>query len=162
MSSHPSRLGDLGSNRLVAKSRPGLTIRDMIITHTHHVALCTPQFAKIVDFYTAVLGLKSVGHFDGRNIVFLQAGSTTIEIIERNEPIHLSRTGWVHFAFEVPDVDAAYRELMGKGVVFHVPPKLFPENDPEVKIAFFKDPDGNELELVQPVKTRYPNQSVPT
>ncbi|GIW75141.1 MAG: VOC family protein [Phycisphaerae bacterium] len=134
----------------------------MIITHTHHVALCTPQFPRIVDFYTVVLGLKPVGRFDGRNIVFLQAGSTTIEIIERNEPVHPSRTGWVHFAFEVPDVDAAYQELLGKGIVFHIPPKLFPENDPEVKIAFFKDPDGNELELVQPIKTRYPNQSVPT
>ncbi len=129
----------------------------MKITGTHHVAICTPNFALLCDFYIKTLGLKQVGKFDGRNIIFVDAGSTTIEIIERNEPIDLSRQGWAHYAFEVEDIDAVHAELVQKGIVFHIEPKLFPETNPAVKLAFFKDPDGNELELVQPLKSRYPN-----
>lgn len=131
----------------------------MQITAAHHVAVCTPNFAALCDFYIRTLGLKQVGKFDGRNIIFVDAGSTTIEIIERNEPMDpAQRQGWVHFAFEVKDIDACYQELTAKGIKFHIEPKLFPETNPAVKLAFFKDPDGNELELVEPLKTRYPNQ----
>ncbi len=132
----------------------------MQITGTHHVAFTTPNFARLCDFYINTLGLRQLGKFDGKNIVFVDAGSTTIEIIEREEPVaEKQRIGWVHFAFEVADIDAVYKELTGKGIAFHIEPKLFPETNPAVKLAFFKDPDGNELELVQPLKTRYPNQT---
>jgi catechol 2,3-dioxygenase-like lactoylglutathione lyase family enzyme len=136
------------------------TMRAMKITATHHVAFTTPNFEKLRDFYVNTLGLKQVGKFDGRNIIFVDAGSTTIEIIERSEPLAADkqRIGWVHFAFEVADIDAAYAELTAKGIAFHIEPKLFPETNPAVKLAFFKDPDGNELELVQPLASRYPNQ----
>ncbi|HEV7297856.1 MAG TPA: VOC family protein [Tepidisphaeraceae bacterium] len=129
----------------------------MKITGTHHVALCTPNFEQTCKFYIETLGLKQVGSFSGRNIIFVDAGPTTIEIIERLEPMDRARQGWVHFAFEVPDIDAAYAELTGKGIAFHIEPKLFPEINPAVRLAFFKDPDGNELELVQPLASRYPN-----
>ncbi len=129
----------------------------MQITGTHHVAICTPNFKTLCDFYINTLGLKQVGHFTGKNIIFVDAGSTTIEIIERTEPLVLARQGWVHFAFEVKDIDAAYKELTAKGITFHIEPRLFPDENPAVKLAFFKDPDGNDLELVEPLKSRYPN-----
>ena len=129
----------------------------MKITGTHHVALCTPNFEQLCRFYIETLGLRQVGAFSGHNIIFVDAGSTTIEIIERNEPMTQARQGWVHFAFEVADIDATFIELSAKGIVFHIPPKLFPETSPAVRLAFFKDPDGNELELVQPLASRYPN-----
>lgn len=131
----------------------------MQITAAHHIAVCTPNFVELCDFYINTLGLKQVGKFDGRNIIFVEAGSTTIEIIERKEPMDAAqRQGWVHFALEVKDIDACYKELTAKGIKFHIEPKLFPETNPAVKLGFFKDPDGNELELVEPLKTRYPNQ----
>jgi catechol 2,3-dioxygenase-like lactoylglutathione lyase family enzyme len=138
----------------------GHNLPPMKITAAHHVAFATPNFERLRDFYVNTLGLKQVGQFGGRNIVFVEAGSTTIEIVERpGEPVQpMQRIGWVHFAFEVADIDAAYKELTAKGIAFHVEPKLFPEDNPAVKLAFFKDPDGNELELVEPLKTRYPQQ----
>ena len=78
--------------------------------------------------------------------------------IERTEPLVLARQGWVHFAFEVKDIDAEFKELTAKGIKFHIEPRLFPDESPAVKLAFFKDPDGNDLELVEPLKTRYPNE----
>ncbi|HEX8342904.1 MAG TPA: VOC family protein [Tepidisphaeraceae bacterium] len=129
----------------------------MKIAATHHVAVCTPNFTKLCDFYENVLGLPRVGRFAGKNIIFVQAGDTVIEIVERLEPMDAPRRqGWAHFAFEVDDIAAAHAELVGLGVVFHIEPKLFPEDSPAVKLAFFKDPDGNELELVEPLTIRYP------
>jgi catechol 2,3-dioxygenase-like lactoylglutathione lyase family enzyme len=75
-----------------------------------------------------------------------------------NTRVAAERTGggWDHLALEVEDIDAAYAELSAAGIPFHVPPEDFPEEAPSVRIAFFKDPDGNVLELVQPLGTRYP------
>jgi len=129
----------------------------MTISGTHHVAITTPNFEKMCKFYTETLGLRKVGSFSGKNIIFVDAGNTTIEIVERNEPLALSRIGWAHFAFEVKDIAATHKELTAKGIEFHIPPKLFPDENPAVKLAFFKDPDGNDLELVEPLKSRYPN-----
>ncbi len=130
----------------------------MHVTHTHHVALATPHFERIRAFYVDVLGFPLRGAFPGRNIIFVDAGSTTIEIIEdlSRTPGSAAAGGWIHLALEVPDTDAAYAELSARGVPFHVEPVDFPEEAPSVRIAFFKDPDGNELELVQPLGARYP------
>jgi catechol 2,3-dioxygenase-like lactoylglutathione lyase family enzyme len=129
----------------------------MNITGTHHVALCTPNFEKLCDFYINTLGLRQVGSFTGKRIIFVTAGTTTIEIIERLEPMDKNRQGWVHFAFQVADIAAVHKELIEKGITFHIEPRLFPETSPAVKLAFFKDPDGNELELVEPLGSQYPN-----
>jgi catechol 2,3-dioxygenase-like lactoylglutathione lyase family enzyme len=42
-------------------------------------------------------------------------------------------------------VDAVYADLKSKGVTFTVEPRNFKE----VRVAFFKDSDGNTLELVE-------------
>jgi catechol 2,3-dioxygenase-like lactoylglutathione lyase family enzyme len=129
----------------------------MRITHTHHVALITPNFERVRDNYTTVLGGAIRGAFPGRNIVFVDVGSTTIEIVENTtRAAGAPAGGWDHLALEVPDTDEAYAELVAQGVPFHIPPKNFPDEAPSVRIAFFKDPDGNILELVQPLGTRYP------
>lgn len=128
----------------------------MLFTGTHHVALCTPHFAALRQFYTETLELPVVGGFANRNIIFLDTGNTTIELIERTAPLESAQQGWAHFAFEVADIEATHAELVGRGIVFHVAPKLFPEENPAVKIAFFKDPDGNELELVERLAPGYP------
>ncbi len=131
----------------------------MRVAHTHHVALYTANLARIRSFYTDVLGFALSGAFPGRNIVFVDAGSTAIEIVENTTRTAMTgeeSRGWAHLALEVVDVDAAYAELSARGVLFHVSPKDFPEEAPSVRIAFFRDPDGNELELVQPLGTRYP------
>lgn len=43
-----------------------------------------------------------------------------------------------------------------RGVVFHIAPAGFPPEAPQARSAFFNDPDGNLLELYQPLGGRYP------
>jgi glyoxylase I family protein len=129
----------------------------MRVEHTHHVAILTANFDRIRAFYVDVLGFPVRGAFPGRNIVFVDAGSTAIEIVEDTSRAPASvEGGWGHLALEVEDVDAAHVELAARGVPFHVQPMDFPADAPSVRIAFFRDPDGNALELVQPLGPRYP------
>ena len=129
----------------------------MRITGTHHVALVTPNFARLREFYTGTLGLPVVGGFPGHNIIFIAAGGTTIEL-EEQAPVPLASPavgrGWQHLAFAVEDIEASYAELAALGVPFTGPPMGFPEDAPLMRTAFFTDPDGNTLELIQPLGDR--------
>jgi catechol 2,3-dioxygenase-like lactoylglutathione lyase family enzyme len=138
----------------------------MRVLGTHHVALTTRHFERLRAFYAETLGLPVVGGFAGHNIVFLVAGNTVIELIEdmgvaTSTDKETKTGGWDHLALEVADVDAAYDELASRGVSFAVPPEDFPPAPatPTMRIAFLRDPDGNLVELVQPLGDRYPSDS---
>ena len=138
----------------------------MRILGTHHVALTTVRFERLRRFYVETLGLPVVGGFPGNDIVFVQAGTTTIELIEQEGPPlpdaedRAGHHGWHHVAWEVEDVDAAFAELAARGVSVHSPPESFPPESPTMRIAFLRDPDGNLLELLQPLGAR--NRPEPT
>lgn len=76
----------------------------MKISHTHHLALFTPNYDRIRDFYTTVLGFPIVGRIRGHNIIFVDCGSTAIEIVDSAERAAGADGGWRHLAFEVDDV----------------------------------------------------------
>jgi catechol 2,3-dioxygenase-like lactoylglutathione lyase family enzyme len=122
---------------------------------THHIALATAHFALLREFYTETLGLPIIGGFPEQRILFLDAGTTAIELIEEADAA-VGVGGWAHVALEVADVDAAYATLSARGVPFHVPPEDFPPDTPAMRIAFCTDPDGNVIELLQPLGRRYP------
>lgn len=129
----------------------------MRMASAHHVALYTSHFAQLRDFYVQTLELPIRGGFPGHNILFLGAGDTTIELAEDEHSPQRISGGWNHLAWEVEDLSEAYAELTARGVSFHVPPEDFPPENPSMRIAFFTDPDGNVLELVQPLGSRYPS-----
>ncbi len=127
----------------------------MHITGAHHVALYTANFERLRAFYSGTLGLREVGRFAGHRIVFLGASGTTIELEEVEPALAVGGgRGWNHLALEVADIDAAYAELTTRGVPFEGPPAGFPGNAPAVRTAFFRDPDGNLVELVWPLPRR--------
>ena len=146
------------------------------ILGTHHVAIHTPNVARLGAFYVDTLGLRVVGGFPDHGILFVDAGGTIVELIETpargyratgdampvgtaTSPDYLAsgeangggRHGWNHVAWVVEDVDAAYTELGARGVTLRSPPESFPPEAPAFRIAFVADPDGNLLELLQPL-----------
>jgi catechol 2,3-dioxygenase-like lactoylglutathione lyase family enzyme len=119
----------------------------MNFTGTHHIALRTPNYAAMEEFYTETLGLRVVQRWDDVNNIFIDIGGTTIELSGRDEATAGVKPsgGWDHIAFHVESVDEVYAELTAKGVPFTVEPRNFKN----VRIAFFTDPDGNLLELFE-------------
>ncbi len=127
------------------------------ILATHHIALSTRHFARLRAFYTETLGLPVLGGFPEQHILFLDAGTTAIELAEENVvDAPVGARGWAHIALEVADVDAAYAALAACGVPFSAPPEDFPRDMPAMRIAYCTDPDGNVIELLQPLGSRYP------
>jgi catechol 2,3-dioxygenase-like lactoylglutathione lyase family enzyme len=133
----------------------------MRITGTHHISLRTPNFARLREFYVSVLGMRVAGGFAGENIIFLDAGNVLIELEEQGRPEGARSArggaGWNHLALQVDDVDAAFRHLSGLGVPFQAEPTNYPEGAGVMRIAFLTDPDGNIIELLQPLTGELPH-----
>jgi glyoxylase I family protein len=118
----------------------------------HHVALLTPDLARLRAFYVDALGLPEAGGFPAHGILFLDAGAVSIELIESEVGSRPDRRGgWHHLALEVADVDRTCAALRARGVPFDSPPEGFPPEAPALRIAFCRDPDGNVVELLQPL-----------
>ena len=115
----------------------------MVEFRSHHIALRTPDFPRAKAFYSETLGLEIVGDIPGRDIVFIDIGGTTIELMAAPDQAPGEVGAFSHLAFQVDDVDAVYQELAGRGVPFSVEPR----DAGSLRIAFFQDPDGNTLEL---------------
>lgn len=54
-------------------------------------------------------------------------------------------TGFLHFGYVVPDVDAAHDQLVDAGIEFVMEPTRFGD----LKIAFLTDPSGVRVELIE-------------
>ena len=69
-----------------------------------------------------------------------------LEIIGRPEGVEAADTRYVcHVAFTVDDVAAARRRLEGLGLTFEDDTAV---DTPAMKTAFFRDPEGNRLQVV--------------
>lgn len=123
----------------------------MELKATHHIGVLTQNLDEMVRFYTETLGCPVTKRWDDVNIVFVGIGSTTIELIGRDTALPKGvQAGRIdHIALHVASTDAAHAELVAKGVTFRDAPRDFKD----VRIAFFFDPDGNVLELVEETGT---------
>lgn len=116
----------------------------MSIGRIHHIAIKASDLAKAKAFYTETLGFPIVGGIPNSEIVFIDIGGTTIELMSgKPNEAEGNSCGLIHLAFEVGDVDATYTQLVAKGVQFHVTPRSVGD----IRLAFFHGPDGVELEL---------------
>jgi catechol 2,3-dioxygenase-like lactoylglutathione lyase family enzyme len=123
---------------------------DFVLDKLHQVALTATNLDLAVEFYRDVLGLKFIARFDPPGLAFftLSGGSRLL----------LSATAsQASLYFLVDNVDDAVRELKKRGVSFLHPPSMIHRDDPgnfgkkgnQEWMAFFKDPSGNLLGLVE-------------
>ena len=103
-----------------------------------YVNVFVRDFNRAVDFFQNKLNLKlnmredafGYASFDGRPISFALAQTDDAALVGRHTGV----------GFIVDDIDATYRELVAKGVVFDSPPTKQPWGG---ILAMMKDPDGN-------------------
>lgn len=122
----------------------------MLGSHKLVAFLVTADPARARKFYGETLGLRFVSE-DGFAVVFDANGTMLrIGIVKELHPAQHTVLGW-----EVPDIDAAVKELHSAGVQFNH--YGFPTQDEQgiwsapggAKVAWFQDPDGNVLSVQQ-------------
>lgn len=94
-------------------------------------------------FYERLLG-KPPTHA-GEGIAIFHVGGFQILIHETYEPAPDDLPCENHFAFAVPDVDAACSELQSRGLAVEYPPKDYDWG----RSAYLRDPAGRLIELQQ-------------
>ena len=103
------------------------------------------------DFYTDTLGLRQVDA-EGDELIVLKSGDSEVSVY-RSDFAGTNKATAVTWA--VDDIEAEVKTLKQKGVMFehYDMPGLALEGDVHVgegmKIAWFKDPDGNILNIVE-------------
>ena len=106
-------------------------------------------------FYTDTLGLKEVDQ-EGDELIVLKSGDSAVSVY-RSDYAGTNKATAVTWA--VDDIDAEVSALKQKGVMFehYDMPGLEVRGDVHVgegmKIAWFKDPDGNILNIVEEEET---------
>ena len=118
-----------------------------------HIELVTADPERAVRFYTEVLGFEVRSRDTvpgGLQLVYLDLGGTTVELITYTEMEPAPRAAGEHLgyrmmALEVDDMQQALDELEAKGIR----PSWGPKRRPTYARAEIRDPDGNAIELRQ-------------
>jgi catechol 2,3-dioxygenase-like lactoylglutathione lyase family enzyme len=133
----------------------------------HHAGLSVPDLDRSLDWYCGALGLRPGFRFEIpaiglRGAFALGEGGSGVELLEqsgavpgphRTDPPSANAVhGYNHICFQVQDLAEAYDRLVQRGAAPVWAPRDSPE--PGVRMAFVTDPDGNLIELIQPVAGR--------
>lgn len=114
----------------------------------YEIAIRVKELARAEKFYMEVLGLEEGLRDTNRNWLFLRAGGTGGMVVLQED-----KTDWPlqHFAFAVDetDIERAASILRERGVEIEGP--VYHSWMP-AKSVYFRDPDGNDLELCATVR----------
>jgi glyoxylase I family protein len=121
----------------------------------HHVFMRVRDLDKSIKFYTEGLGF--IERFSSNRIVLLDTGDGNYFEISQGDPNQTHEDGvFQHIALRTDDCDAAIEAARAAGAEVTLEPKdvaLSTEPPLQLRIAFFKGPDGEVLELFQDEQT---------
>ena len=129
-----------------------------MIAGLDHVVIVVSDFETALAFYTGALGCEPLGVDEWRQgrrrFPSLRAGRTMINVHQAGRPVGLDaavmQTGSEDLCFEWSGpIDTAIARLRVHGVPIEVGPvKRFGARGREGTSVYFRDPDGNLLELM--------------
>ena len=138
-----------------------------------HIGMTVMDLEKMVDFYVKYFDFKRperFGRFD-ENFIAAQPAlyrqemgvysdsamlrtdyGVTLELfrfsnVEQSPVYEWQNTGYHHIAFKVDSIPAVYEEFQKDGIECFFPPAPRGPADSGVHWIFFKDPEGNMVEL---------------
>jgi catechol 2,3-dioxygenase-like lactoylglutathione lyase family enzyme len=123
----------------------------------HHVTISVENLDRESDWYVRVLGFRVTQRFDTDPAFLLRQLSISgyrIDMVQykgsaRPAPVNprYLQQGWIHVAFSVPDLPAAYKELqvLNTDVTADKDAKGVPTR------VIVHDPEGNEIEFFKPL-----------
>lgn len=122
----------------------------------HHIGIVVSDLARSVAFYEA-LGFETAVVMDSddgsRTIIFMHLGGLQVELFWYASPTvapprpDAHAPGFRHLALGTADIGATVADLKAKGVMpVDTPIRDMPSG---FRLAFFDDPDGVEIEIMQ-------------
>ena len=123
---------------------------DFVLDKLHQIALTATNLDVAVEFYRDVIGLKFIARFDPPGLAFFQlsGGARLLLSVQASQAT---------LYFLVPDIEAALVNLRKRGVSILQPAHKvhrdeaghFGRKGTEEWMAFFRDPSGNLIGLVE-------------
>jgi glyoxylase I family protein len=119
----------------------------------HHVALRVVDIDASVAFYTNVLGFAETlrwGEGDGRAVMLDTGDGACLEIFAGGSSAEADGRPILHFALNCENVDEVIARASDAGMAITMSPKdvdIPSSPTTPVRIAFFKGPDGELVEL---------------
>jgi glyoxylase I family protein len=141
----------------------GIASTNGIDYRLHHISIVCRDISELERFYVENIGLQLIHENRKEGYIFLGdpelIADKTREVpslelmgppglLEREQEFLAKHgPGIDHLCFDVDDVDEAYEDLVSKGVSFDLKPMDYEGN----RIAFFKDPNGVDIEIMLPI-----------
>jgi catechol 2,3-dioxygenase-like lactoylglutathione lyase family enzyme len=146
----PRALATAPAPRAPAAARSASLVAVPHVDRLHQVAMTATNLDQSVAFYRDMLGLKFIARFDPPGLAFFNLGGGTRLLLSAT---HSSATLY----FLVDDLKSAYADFQKRGIHFFQPPAMVHRDDAgqfgkkgnEEWMAFFRDPGGNTLALVE-------------
>lgn len=133
---------------------------DKLITGFHHLAIHVKDFEASLKFYTEGLGFvagRSWGQKGARQTVLLDTGDGNYLEMSSGGPEEPKPEGaFIHLALRTADTDKAVERARAAGAEVTTEPKdvVIGSVPPiPVRLAFFKGPDGEVIELFEQDET---------
>ena len=121
------------------------------IREIDHVVLRCRDQARMIDFYTRVLGLNEERRLEAIGLIQLRAGASPIDLVAATEARVESARNVDHFCLgpEIADLSEAVGYLRANGVeVIGEPAMRYGARGMGLSI-YLRDPEGNVVELKQ-------------
>lgn len=122
----------------------------MLASSKLQTIICTSRLADAERFYSDVLGLSLKGRSHGALVYDVGGGDLRVSPVPSMAPSVHTVVG-----FAIPDLSAVISALSARGIQWERFPG-FPHDDTGIlllpdgaKVAWFRDPDGNLLSIVQ-------------
>ncbi|MEA2906874.1 MAG: hypothetical protein QOI12_4261 [Alphaproteobacteria bacterium] len=122
------------------------------LSHIGQIALAAGDVDHAEAFYGTTLGLRKLYRFG--DLVFFDCAGVRLMIEKARAPEDVARASVIYF--RCADIALAVGELEARGVSFSAKPHLIARmDDHDLWMAFFTDPDGHTLALMQEAPKGY-------
>jgi methylmalonyl-CoA/ethylmalonyl-CoA epimerase len=116
------------------------------LDHIGQIALAVGDVDRAEAFYRDVLKLRKLYRFG--DLTFFDCAGVRLMLEKAHAPENIPKSSVIYF--RCADIALAVRELTKRGVVFQSKPHLIAKmDDHDLWMAFFADPDGHTLALMQ-------------
>lgn len=122
------------------------------LSHIGQIALPVANVDLSEAFYDKVIGLRKLYRFG--HLSFFDCAGVRLLLEKAADPAAVTPQGCIYF--RCADIALAVAELEKRGLTFTSPPHLIARmDDHDLWMAFFNDPDGHPLALMQEAPKGY-------